>query len=107
MNALDASPANALVRLRAFPDGQNVRINIENSGESIPERNVSRIFEPFFSTKPSGSGLGLAIARNIARAHGGELCLSTNEPQQVCFSLILPVPPAPADEAEKERWVVS
>jgi signal transduction histidine kinase len=107
MNALDASPANALVRLRAFPDGQNVRINIENSGESIPERNVSRIFEPFFSTKPSGSGLGLAIARNIARAHGGDLCLSANESQRVCFSLIVPVLPEPANEAEKVRWVVS
>jgi signal transduction histidine kinase len=107
MNALDASPANALVRLRAFPDRQNVRIDIENSGVPIPERDVSRIFEPFFSTKPSGSGLGLAIARNIARAHGGDLCLSANEPQRVCFSLTLPVSPAPLDEVEQARWVVS
>jgi nitrogen-specific signal transduction histidine kinase len=53
---------------------------------------TARIFEPFFTIKPAGTGLGLAIARNIARAHHGDLILKINQPGQVCFSLQIPAP---------------
>ena len=65
-------------------------IEVENPGPTIPPASVARIFEPFFTTKAQGTGLGLAIARNIARAHGGDLILSANEPDRVCFTLIFP-----------------
>ena len=51
---------------------------------------IAHLFEPFFTTKPGGTGLGLAIARNIARAHRGDLVLSRNEPGLVCFSIAIP-----------------
>ena len=107
MNAVDASPEHAPVWLRAQLEGECVQIEIENSGKAIPERDLSRIFEPFFSTKPNGSGLGLAIARNIARAHGGDLVISANEPGRVCFAMTLPLAPSPKIEVKKERWAVS
>ena len=91
MNAVEASSPNGTVDLRAgaYMDG-STRIEIENSGPCIPPDSVARIFEPFFTTKAQGTGLGLAIARNIARAHGGDLVLSANEAGRVCFTLTFP-----------------
>ena len=89
LNAVDASPANGKVMVRIHTEDHRVRIDVENGGSTIAEPALSRIFEPFFTTKPHGTGLGLAIARNIARAQGGDLVLSVNEPNRVCFSLIL------------------
>jgi two-component system, NtrC family, sensor histidine kinase HydH len=90
LNAIDASPAGGTIALRTHNGNQNVCIDVENAGASIPEAVLNRIFEPFFTTKPRGTGLGLAIARNIARAQGGDLVLAANGPERVCFSLILP-----------------
>jgi signal transduction histidine kinase len=91
MNAVEASSPGGSVQLRAAADGTgSMRIDVENGGENIPPETVARIFEPFFTTKPDGTGLGLAIARNIARAHGGDLVLSANEPGRVRFSIKIP-----------------
>jgi signal transduction histidine kinase len=89
LNAVDASPANGKVLVRTHAEDHRVRIDVENGGATITEPALSRIFEPFFTTKPHGTGLGLAIARNIARSQGGDLILSVNGPNRVCFSLIL------------------
>jgi len=92
MNAVEASSPKSAVNLRAQANGEGeVRIEIENAGPSIPPASMARIFEPFFTTKPQGTGLGLAIARNIARAHGGDLTLSANESERVCFTLTIPL----------------
>jgi len=90
MNGVEASSSEGSVDLRASADGDgSVRIEVEDTGAAIPKEAVARIFEPFFTTKPEGTGLGLAIARNVARAHGGDLVLSANEPGRVCFSMTL------------------
>ncbi len=92
LNAVDASPADRGIVVRVRNDSkQHLSIDVENAGPPIGEPALSRIFEPFFTTKPRGTGLGLAIARNIARAQGGDLILSANEFDRVCFSLILPI----------------
>jgi len=90
MNAADEAPPGSTILLRVHRRDQDICIDVENSGDPIREENLSRIFEPFFTTKPHGTGLGLAIARNIALSHGGDLVLSANGPQGICFSLILP-----------------
>jgi two-component system sensor histidine kinase FlrB len=91
MNAVEASSLEGRVDLRAGAnDDGSLRIEVENAGPSIPPASVARIFEPFFTTKAQGTGLGLAIARNIARAHGGDLILSANESSRVCFTLTFP-----------------
>ena len=91
LNAVDASPAGGTITLRCRNGNQRACIEVENAGLPIPESALNRIFEPFFTTKPRGTGLGLAIARNIARAQGGDLILSTNVPARICFALSLPV----------------
>ena len=91
MNAVEASSPEGRVDLRAGANGDgSVWIEVENAGPSIPPASVARIFEPFFTTKAQGTGLGLAIARNIARSHGGDLILSANEANRVCFTLSFP-----------------
>jgi two-component system sensor histidine kinase HydH len=90
MNAVDASPPGAVVHLRGQSDNGIVRIDVENPEGPIPPEAVDYIFEPFFTTKSGGTGLGVPIARSVARAHGGDLVLSRNEPGAVRFSITLP-----------------
>ena len=105
MNAIEASPAQGTIVLTAMEAGDHsVRIMVENSGTQIASEVLGRIFEPFFSTKAERTGLGLAIARNIVRAHGGDLFLSANEPGRVCFSMALPHPPSGQAEGQHEEW---
>jgi signal transduction histidine kinase len=92
MHAVEASPARGIIHLRAYRRNQQVLVEVENSGSRVSRARLAQIFEPFFTTQERGAGLGLSVARNIARAHGGDLLLVTNEPQRVCFSLQLPSP---------------
>lgn len=91
MNAVDASPRGGTVRLKSDWDGfSEVKISVTNSGAPISDGVLQRIFEPFFTTKARGTGLGLAIARNIAKAHNGDLSVTSNQPDNICFCLRLP-----------------
>jgi signal transduction histidine kinase len=91
VNAIDAAPVNSTVNLRAYTERNRLCLDVDNAGESLSIATLSRIFEPFFTTKPKGSGLGLSIARNIARGHGGDVILTGNGPERICFSLTLPI----------------
>ncbi|MBZ5653825.1 MAG: hypothetical protein LAO56_00950 [Acidobacteriia bacterium] len=106
MNAVDASPRGGKVRLESDWDGfSEVRVWVTNRGAQIPDAVLPRIFEPFFTTRARGTGLGLAIARNIARAHGGDLSICSNQPDNICFCLRLPAAKVVADEVTKDRHV--
>jgi two-component system, NtrC family, sensor histidine kinase HydH len=100
MNAVDDASPGSTILLNAHRHDRSVYIDVENSGDPIREDDLLRIFEPFFTTKPHGTGLGLAIARSIALAHGGDLVLTANGPQRICFSLVLPVSEETAAESE-------
>jgi len=107
-NAIEASQPEQSVTLDGLSTKKGVIwLEVHNTGPAIPEVVLKEIFEPFFTTKQDGTGLGLAIARNIARAHGGDLFLRINEPGRVCFTLELPATISTnADESEK-KWAAS
>jgi signal transduction histidine kinase len=95
LNALDATRTGGRVVLGAdaVPEG-GCELFVENDGPALTPEVATRIFEPFFTSRPKGTGLGLAITRSIARAHGGEARLAFNEPGRVRFAISLPsVPP--------------
>lgn len=72
-NAFDAAgnaPAGR-VELTAVRAGQVLSFAVRDNGQGMPPDVVTRLFEPFFTTRTEGTGLGLAIARGVARAHGG------------------------------------
>jgi signal transduction histidine kinase len=52
---------------------------------------VSRLFDPFYTTKPAGTGMGLAICNSIVEAHGGRLWAGANEPRGAAFHFTLPL----------------
>ncbi|MEZ4393922.1 MAG: ATP-binding protein, partial [Polyangiales bacterium] len=89
-NAVDASPRDAAVTLRVRSDAGSVRLSVEDRGRGIPAEALSRVFDPFFTTRPDGTGLGLAIARNIVRAHGGQLDVASEPERGTTFTVTLP-----------------
>jgi len=61
--------------------GRRVQIKVADNGGGIPQKNLAKIFQPFFTTKPTGqgTGLGLSLAYDIVKAHGGEIKVETKE----------------------------
>jgi signal transduction histidine kinase len=79
-NAADAVAPGGKIRVEASAgNGRGVELTISDDGCGIPAEALSRIFEPFYTTKPvgKGTGLGLAIARNIVTQHGGNIRLES------------------------------
>lgn len=107
-NAIEASQPQQSITLRGMlTNKETVWLEVHNAGSPIPEDALKQIFEPFFTTKRQGTGLGLAIARNIARAHGGDLFLRVNEPGRICFTLELPASVTLQGTAKERTWVGS
>ena len=71
----------------------NILICVEDNGNGIPDKVVSKIFQPFFTTKPTGqgTGLGLSLSYDIVKAHGGELNVETKEGEGSTFIIQLPI----------------
>ena len=67
-------------------------ISVKDNGKGIPQKIVDKIFQPFFTTKPTGlgTGLGLSLSYDIVKAHGGELKVETKEGEGAEFIIILP-----------------
>lgn len=79
------------VRLKATSRLETVELRVVDNGPGIPERMRERLFRPFSgSASPGGAGLGLAIARDLMRAHGGDLILAETSPRGTTFELTLP-----------------
>jgi signal transduction histidine kinase len=88
LNAIDATAGGGQIALRGHRGSNGtLELEVENSGEPIPKEALTRIFEPFYTTKAQGTGLGLAISKSIAKAQGGDLTLTRNEAGRVCFTL--------------------
>jgi signal transduction histidine kinase len=80
-------------RLDSPSDGSKVLIKVKDNGGGMPESQLEKIFQPFFTTKPTGqgTGLGLSLSYDIVKAHGGELKVETKEGVEAEFIIILPV----------------
>ena len=92
-NAIDASEKGGCVQvfMSVQAPADQLSIAIKNRGKAIPEADLARLFEPFFSTKPGGVGLGLGIVRRIVQAHGGDITVSSDSELGTVFTVILPL----------------
>jgi len=70
-----------------------IELSIEDNGNGIPQKAIDKIFQPFFTTKPTGhgTGLGLSLAYDIVKAHGGEIKVETKEGEGSHFIVLLPL----------------
>jgi len=97
LNAQKAMPKGGTftVSTRWVPEGKNgrgkVQILFKDTGVGIPSENLSRIFNPFFSTRSDGTGLGLSITKNILEQHGGNIDVVSQVNQGTTFTITLPV----------------
>jgi C4-dicarboxylate-specific signal transduction histidine kinase len=71
-------------------DHTDVLVAVRDSGPGIDPKHLERVFEAFYTTKPSGVGMGLAICRSIIDAHGGRLWADANRPRGAIFQFTLP-----------------
>jgi two-component system nitrogen regulation sensor histidine kinase NtrY len=91
--ALAGSGREGLIRVRTAHDKarETARIEVSDNGVGIREEDRRRIFEPYYSTKPSGTGLGLAIVARIVADHHGYVRAHPNHPHGSSFIVELPV----------------
>ncbi len=73
--------------------GDKIEVSVTDNGNGIPQNIVDKIFQPFFTTKPTGqgTGLGLSLSYDIIKAHGGELKVETKENEGTTFIIQLPI----------------
>ena len=89
-NSLEAMKRHGTLHIRTDMDDTNVIVSFVDTGSGMSAGNLSRVFEPYFTTKPSGTGLGLLIVRRIVREHGGELSIESNEGEGLTLTIRLP-----------------
>jgi two-component system cell cycle sensor histidine kinase/response regulator CckA len=104
INADQAMPSGGVIKVRAenvlvSPEhklgasliGKRlVRLSVEDQGIGIPEENISKVFDPYFTTKPKGSGLGLASCYSILKNHGGFVTVDSEMGKGTTFHVYLP-----------------
>ena len=95
LNGIEAAGPGGWVRIEAnaCEEKKQAMVRILDSGAGPPAEMQSKLFEPFATSKPEGVGLGLAVARQIARAHGGDVVYHRNAESggATCFEVILPL----------------
>ncbi|MDY0187947.1 MAG: ATP-binding protein, partial [Syntrophus sp. (in: bacteria)] len=103
LNALNAMEKGGTLSLRVTQSGdRTVRVDISDTGTGIGKEELGRIFDPYFTTRPSGTGLGLPIAQRIVEAHGGEILVSSEPGRGTVFSVLLPRREASSEPIEME-----
>ena len=90
LNAFQAMPNGGKLTIDSGVDEQQVRLRFCDSGVGIPAANLTRIFNPFFTTRSAGTGLGLSIVHRIVQGHGGRIDVSSAPDKGTCFTLLFP-----------------
>jgi two-component system, NtrC family, sensor kinase len=92
VNKETALPYQPMVWVSTKKTSSKVEIRVKDNGNGIPPKVLEKIFQPFFTTKPTGqgTGLGLSLCYDIIKAHGGELKVETKEGEGSEFIILLP-----------------
>jgi signal transduction histidine kinase len=89
-NAIHAMEGSGSLTISASRADGVVKITVSDTGPGIPEKDIPRIFDPFFSTKHKGTGLGLAIVYNIIQKHYGKITVASSPGKGATFTILLP-----------------
>ncbi|MDR0486983.1 MAG: PAS domain S-box protein [Treponema sp.] len=91
-NAQAAMPGGGLLTIATSCTDNEIRISVCDTGMGISEENLTKIFEPYFTTKETGTGLGLTQVFKIIREHQGEIAVDSAPGEGTDFEIILPIP---------------
>jgi len=93
LNARDAMPKGGWLTITTAVSGSEALVEVADSGVGIPSEHLTRIYDPFFTTKPEGrgTGLGLSVTYGIVQEHGGTLTCDSDPTQGTRFRLVLPL----------------
>jgi signal transduction histidine kinase len=93
LNAIEKTEpgGNITINSRFASEADMVEITVSDTGKGISEKDVDRIFEPFYTTSESGTGLGLAITHSIIEQHGGTIEVESKKGQGTSFTIRLPL----------------
>ena len=89
VEAIDGDGGSISIRL-SNPEVNSVKVEVTDSGRGIAAEDISKVFEPYFSTKDTGTGLGLAIVKKAVDDHGGTISVASKEGSGTTFTIILP-----------------
>jgi len=89
-NSFEAMKSRGILRIRTDMDNSHVIVRFTDSGGGMSAENLSRVFEPYFTTKASGTGLGLLIVRRIVSEHCGELSIESSAGKGLAVTIRLP-----------------
>jgi signal transduction histidine kinase len=89
LQAIDGSGGELVVSISA-QEGNRVRVDISDTGRGIDADDISKVFEPYYSTKETGTGLGLAIVKKAVDDHGGTVSVSSKPGTGTTFTITLP-----------------
>jgi two-component system, sporulation sensor kinase E len=90
-NAMQAMTTSGTLTLQTGETSDDVWVSVSDTGGGIPQEQINRIFEPFYTTKKKGTGLGLMIVQRIVRAHNGRIELESNVGRGTTFRIWLPL----------------
>jgi signal transduction histidine kinase len=91
VNAIDAMPTGGTLTVSTRFDRADIIIEVDDDGVGIDPGMVTRVFDPFVSTKPEGVGLGLVNAKAVIEGHGGSIALTPRQPRGTRARIVLPV----------------
>jgi PAS domain S-box-containing protein len=119
LNAMQAMPSGGIITITAenfdlkessllpLEQGTYVKITIQDEGIGIPERFLSKIFDPYFTTKEKGSGLGLATSYSILKKHGGYITVESEVGMGSTFFIYLPAYPGKFIQQQPKSEAIS
>jgi signal transduction histidine kinase/cytochrome c553 len=93
LNSADAMPEQGSITIHTekLEQAGSLRITLTDTGKGIDDAILNKIFQPFFTTKPSGTGLGLAITKGLVEQHRGTINVKNNKDRGVTFTITLPI----------------
>jgi signal transduction histidine kinase len=103
-NAIAAMPDGGTLTISSDFKHDDITVEIQDTGTGIPEDILPKIFEPYFTTKPTGSGLGLTLVFKIIREHHGEITVKSKEGKGTTIVLTFPVPQGEAKLIPFNDW---
>jgi signal transduction histidine kinase len=98
MQAIDGDGGNLTIKISSENSGHSARIEITDTGSGIAPDDISKVFEPYFSTKDTGTGLGLAIVKKAIDDHGGTISVTSKQGAGTTFTITLPTTMASAGD---------